>query len=183
MDGSRRFEAASMRLARIIERSAAPEDPSHAENTLHWMLQLAPTADEILQLAAYGHDTERALADRLHQDSFETYDKYKCAHARRSGRVVARIALECGYTRAESNRLAYLIGAGEFASDDPDVQLLCDADSISFFDNNLPYYLEGKGVERTRTKIEFMYGRASIRAREHVRELLRSKPELNLLAL
>ena len=68
------------------------------------MLQLAPTADEILQLAAYGHDAERALADRLHQDSFETYDKYKCAHARRSGRVVARIALECGYTKEEPHK-------------------------------------------------------------------------------
>lgn len=180
---SNKFLNAKEKLKTQIAQSKSPDDPTHAENTMHWVQQLEPEADELLLLAGFGHDVERSLSDRFSYGMFASYDEYKHAHATRSGKVVAEIMQEVGYTTEEAERVAHIIAEGEFHSDEPDVQLLCDADSISFFDNNLVYYLKDKGEEDTKQKINFMYERASKRAQVHIREVLQAKPELNLLHL
>ena len=175
------FLAAKDKIAAQIALSRSAEDSSHAENTMHWVKQLRPDADELLLIAGFGHDIERALADRYKHTMFASYDEYKHAHATRSGQLVATIMKEVGYDEASADKVAHIIAEGEFNSEDPDVQLLCDADSISFFDNNLSYYLKDKGEADTKRKIRFMYDRVSARAQQHIRTVLRLKPELNLL--
>lgn len=178
-----KFTLTKQRFAKQIALSKTLEDPTHAENTMLWITRLRHDADEIMQLAGYGHDIERSLPDRLTYDMFDSYDDYKRAHAERAGRIAAEIARECGYNADEVERLAYIIANGEFNSDDPEVQLLCDADSISYFDNNVTYYLKDKGSEGTRKKMAFMYERASERAKQHIRQVMTEKPELDLLNL
>lgn len=178
-----KFLAAKNRIAAQIALSHSAEDSSHAENTMYWVQQIRPDADELLLLAGFGHDIERSLTDRYKHTMFASYDEYKHAHATRSGRLVADIMIEAGYSLADADKVARIIAEGEFNSDDPDVQLLCDADSISFFDNNLAYYLKDKGEADTNRKIRFMYDRVSDRAKEYIRTVLRAKPELNLLDL
>ena len=178
---SKRFQATKSALAGIIAGSIEPADLSHAENIVNWLLILEPKADEALQLAAYGHDVERARPDRFTAKMFETYDDYKRAHAARAGQMVAEIALEAGYVPAVTERIARIIEAAEFSSADPDVQLICDADSISFFDNNLSYYVEAHGLDNAQEKCRFMFERASVRAQRHIQQVLSAKPELNLL--
>lgn len=178
-----KFLAAKKKIAAQIARSKSAEDPSHAENTMYWVQQIRPDADELLLLAGFGHDIERSLTDRLTHTMFASYDEYKRSHATRSGQMVAGIMLEVGYSQAAADKVAHIIAEGEFNSDDPDVQLLCDADSISFFDNNLAYYIKAKSEADTKQKMRFMYDRVSARAQQHIRAVLHSKPELNLLNL
>jgi hypothetical protein len=180
---TRKFQTAKDLLTKQIAKSKTLEDPSHAENTMQWIENLKPDADEILLLAGFGHDVERSMPDRLTNDMFSSYEDYKHAHARRAGDIAAEIALKCGYTRNESKRLAHIIAEGEFNSDDAEVQLLCDADSISFFDNNVVYYLSDKGEAVTKKKMSFAYTRASERAKLHIRQIMTRKPELDLLML
>ena len=177
------FQRAYSLLAKQIAQSKSAEDPAHATNTMHWMLVLEPTADEVLQLAAFGHDVERSLIDRHRADMFDTYEGYKAAHSKRSGEVVSTMLQQAGYTKRDGERAANIIAKGEFTSDEPEAQLLCDADSISFFDNNAPYYIATQGTEIAKHKMQFMYARASERAQKHIREVLLTRPELNLLGL
>jgi hypothetical protein len=178
---SDKFTATKNRLATQIAQSKTREDPSHAENTMQWIAKLKPDADEILLLAGFGHDVERSMPDRYKNEMFKTYDEYKRAHATRAGTIAAGIATDCGYSQDEAKRLAHIIAEGEFQSDEPDVQLLRDADSISFFDNNIAYYLADKGPEWTKKKMAFMYDRVSERAKEHIRKIMSNKADLDLL--
>jgi len=178
-----RFEKTKLLIAEQISKSLTREDPSHAANTMQWVLNLRPDADEIILLAGFGHDIERSLPDRYRSSMFASYDDYKHAHAARAGKLTAKIAQECGYSKEEVTRLIHVISEGEFQSNEPDVQLLCDADSISFFDNNLRYYLAIKGPELAKKKMMFAYERASDRAKQNIRQIMIQKPDLDLLRL
>ena len=80
------------RIREIVARSRVPEDPRHAENTLAWLLRLAPEADEALQIAALGHDIERAIESRkVRRPDFPDYDAFKAAHAENSARILAEV--------------------------------------------------------------------------------------------
>ena len=180
---TKRFQVTRQRLAEQIAQSKTREDPSHAENTMHWVSVLKPDAGEILLLAGFGHDVERSFPDRYTFDMFGDYDIYKRAHAKRSGQIAMAMTQEGGYSSQEAERLKCIITGHEFPSADPEIQLICDADSISFFDNNAPYYLDDKGEEWTKKKMEFMYGSASERARQHIAQILSERSDLDLLNL
>jgi hypothetical protein len=55
------IDCVKKRIEEIIKTSPVPEDPIHSKNTLEWLLWLKPDADEALQIAALGHDIERAI--------------------------------------------------------------------------------------------------------------------------
>jgi hypothetical protein len=167
-----KFETAKKKITETISHSLTEEDPGHSENAWRWLLKLKPDADEVLQLAALGHDIERAMPDRLMKDQFKTYDEYKSAHAKRAGELLKHILIESGYVEADAKRVEELVGAAEFSSDDPDVQLISDADSISYFDYNIDFYLKRSGEKKTHEKMQFMYERASERAKHEIEKLV-----------
>ncbi len=105
------------------------------------------------------------------------------AHAKRSGEIAQNIAQAAGYGGQATERLCHIISEGEFHNDDPDVQVLRDANSISIFDNNISYYLKTKGLVWTKTKMQANYERSSKLAQKHIRDLLRAKPNHNLFNL
>ncbi len=55
------IEWTKQEIRRVIAGSSVEEDPRHAENTLEWLLKHEPDADEALQIAAMGHDIDRAI--------------------------------------------------------------------------------------------------------------------------
>ena len=61
IDGIKRVKKA---IEAVVAESSVPEDPLHSKNTLSWLLKLKPDADEALQIAALGHDIERAIERR-----------------------------------------------------------------------------------------------------------------------
>ena len=176
-----KFENAKNKIAEIVSKSEANTDLGHSLNTLEWLLKLRPDADEILQLAALSHDIERGTPDPVHSSKFESYNAYKVAHAVRGAKMAEQIAKDVGYSDEEAKRLAYLVEHHETGNDDPDVNVIMDADSISFFDYNIEAYLKYVGEKQTKKKILFMKSRASENAKKFIDEIMKNKPELNKL--
>ncbi|MCH8326998.1 MAG: DUF4202 family protein [Candidatus Marinimicrobia bacterium] len=133
----------------LIAGSKVPEDPGHAENTLKWLLKLEPDADEALQIAALGHDIDRAVeARKVQRADYADYDAFKAAHARNSAVILKEIMDECGVARDITAEVYRLVCIHEIGGD-PRADRLKDADAISYFDVNLPLYYARTGREET----------------------------------
>ncbi|AKM78104.1 MAG: hypothetical protein UX49_C0003G0003 [Candidatus Wolfebacteria bacterium GW2011_GWC2_46_275] len=171
-----KFQVAKNKIVEVVSHSEKYEDPGHSLNTLHWVLKLNPDADEIVQLAALAHDIERGIENRLTVDMFETYKAYKGAHAIKAAELASGIISDAGYSDQDAMRLFAIIKDAETGSDDPDVNLIMDADSISFFDYIIEYYFKAKDAERTKKKMWFAYDRASNRSKKIIDGILESKP-------
>ncbi len=166
----------------MIAGSSVPEDPGHSINTLQWLLKFEPRADEALQLAALGHDIDRAVeASKVLRADFSDYDDFKAAHARHSAEMLLEILQQCGVgdpTLAdELSRLVCLHEVGGDARSD----LLVDADSLSYFDVNLPLYRDRNSREETLRRCLWGYRRLSKRARIIAAELHPPGGELALM--
>lgn len=169
------------RIRAIIARSRVPEDPRHAENTLEWLLRLKPDADEALQIAALGHDIDRAIETRkVQRADFADYDTFKATHARNSGRILKEIMEACGVAPDIEEQVYRLVCHHEVGGD-PRADLLKDADGISYFDVNLPLYYERNGWEETKWRCVWGYGRLSARMRTVAENLSYENQELNAL--
>ena len=155
------IDCARKGIEEIINTSPVPEDPIHSKNTLEWLLRLKPDADEALQIAALGHDIERAIEERkVRRGDYKNYDEFKAAHASNSAKILVEIMKECSISKKLADDIFFLVfyheTGGTRRSD-----ILRDADSISFFHVNLPYYLIRNGVEETKRRYRWGYRRLS----------------------
>ncbi len=156
------------RIREVIAGSTVPEDPDHSRNTLRWLLDLGPESDAALRIAALGHDIDRAVEGRVRRADFADYDAFKAAHARNGAAILRDIMRECGVADdALAQEVHRLVCAHEVGGD-PRSDLLKDADSLSYFDVNLPRYFEREGWEETRRRCAWGYVRISGRARSIV---------------
>ena len=133
-------------IRQYIAGSSTPEDPAHADNTLYWLLRLKPDADVALQLAALGHDIDRASPDKVRRQDFSDYDSFKAAHARHGAEILEALLRRHGIPDALVERTGELVRRHEVGGT-PDADILKDADSLSYFDTNLPLYLQREGEE------------------------------------
>jgi len=180
MSEDKSFDIAKHKITNILTHSESPIDISHAENTLHWLLVIDSRANEVLRLAAYAHDIERAAPNHLRREDFKDYGEYKRLHAIRGGELAAIVIKSAGYSEQDAARVASLIEQAEFSSADSEVQKMCDADSISFFDNNLEYYIQVHSHEQAQQKIQFMYQRATKKAQVIIKEMMLAKADLGV---
>jgi len=157
---------AERRVAEVIAGSSVPEDPAHSRNTLEWLLKLDPKADPALRIAALSHDIERAVeARKVRRAEFPEYGAFKAAHARNSAAMLGEILRECGIgDEALTQEIQRLVCLHEVGGD-PRSDLLKDADSLSYFDVNLPLYFERNGWQETHRRCVWGYRRLSERAR------------------
>ena len=136
----------------LIIQSSFPEEPFHSVNTLEWVLKLMPDAGEALQIAALGHDIERAFEDkRIHSEDFDSFEEYKQAHALNSAQIMAQIMEEHGAEQDIVDDVAKLVAHHEIGGDERE-EALKNADIISFFHVCLPLYYDRKGEEITRKR-------------------------------
>jgi len=169
------------RIRAIIARSRVPEDPRHAENTLEWLLRLKPDADKALQIAALGHDIDRAIeARKVQRADFADYDTFKATHARNSGLILKEIMEACGVAPDIEEQVYRLVCCHEVGGD-PRADLLKDADGISYFDVNLPLYYERNGWEETKRRCVWGYRRLSARMRQVAENMSYDDQELTAL--
>ncbi len=176
------MERAEAAIRAFIARSSVPEDPRHADNTVEWLLRLDPGADAALRLAALAHDIERATPDRLQRHQFDDYDAFKAAHARRGARLLSEILATCGVEAATAAEACRLVERHEFGGD-PRADLLREADSLSYFDVNLPLYLQREGEAEALRRCRWGVARLTPRGRELLRHLAhRPGPEGRLIA-
>ncbi len=161
------FDCARRRILEVIAGSEVPEDPAHAENTLEWLLRLQPGADPALRLAALGHDIDRATPDRVRREAFDDYDAFKAAHARRGAALLRRILEGCRVAPEVIREACRLVELHEVGGD-PRADLLREADSLSFFEVNLPLYHAREGDEETLRRCRWGVARLSRKGRHHL---------------
>jgi len=172
------IERAKQRIRSIIAKSAVPEDPRHAENTLEWVLKLDPEADQALQLAALAHDIDRAVeARKTRRSDYDDYDAFKAAHARNGAMILRKILIDCSVPKAVVDEACWLVRfhevGGDYSSD-----LLKDADSISFFDVNVLLYYRREGMEETLRRCRWGYQRLSDQMKKTVMRIIYKDEEL-----
>lgn len=164
----RNIGRAKRKIRALIAGSRVPEDPRHADNTLEWLLRLEPDADQALQLAALAHDIDRADDVRkVKRADFDDYDAFKSAHARNGAEILRSILIQCEIEEDTVNEACRLVEVHEVGGD-PRSDLLKDADSISYFDVNLPLYYQREGWQETKRRSSWGYWRLSARAKELV---------------
>ena len=152
---------------RFVAEAFADDDSGlnlrHLRRTLHWLLELDPGADEALQIAALAHDLQRAFRDGepATRDGFLD-PLYLDHHQERGGEIVAGFLLREGADAALAERVRTLISRHEEGGTD-EQNLLRDADSVSFFENNCDYFLRvlaaKEGPAAVRAKFAWMYKR------------------------
>lgn len=158
-------------IEKIISNSYAETDLNHARSTRKWLLELKPNADLALRISALGHDIERGFESDRHdraKEKFDDYVKYKHNHSKKSAEIIVRLLDKYDFGEDFISKVNHLVLNHEFGGD-KESDLLMDADSISFFEENLTYYFQKCGEEKTRKKIRFMYDRMSNKAKEIIR--------------
>jgi len=176
-----RIQRVKEAIEAVVAKSRVPEDPVHSKNTLAWLLRLKPDADEALKIAALGHDIERAIERRkVRRADFDDYEKFKAAHARNSALVLREIMQKCGLTAVITDDVCRLVCRHEVGGDEP-CNLLKDADSISYFEVNLPLYFEREGYSETQRRTIWGYRRLSAGVRRFVRTITYETDSLNIL--
>jgi len=160
------IENAKQKIRAVIAGSKLPEDPRHAENTLEWLLKLDPKAGQALQIAALGHDIDRAdEAKKVRRADCDDYDEFKAAHASNGAKILRSILGRCGVTSPIAEEACRLVTLHEVGGDSRS-DLLRDADSISFFEVNMPLYYQREGWDETMRRCIWGYGRLSGRLKK-----------------
>jgi len=163
------FESIESEIERIISKSGVPEDPIHSKNTREWVLKLKPEADMALQIAALGHDIERSLKGRkTRRQNYADYNEFKKAHSRKSAKVLYEILLKYDLNQTIIDKINKLVICHEFGGN-PEADTLKDADSISYFDVNLPFYFQRNSEMETIFRMTWGYQRLSPNAKSIVR--------------
>lgn len=148
-----RFDCIRRKILEIALKSEIPEDRTHPENTLKWLLTIYPGADVNLQIAALGHDIERALPEeKIEREKFNSFENFKRAHAENSARVVRALLEECGFQREDIEDICELIRRHESGGTERSDYLKI-ADSLSFFDNNLSHYFKRHDENEVKRRI------------------------------
>lgn len=170
------------KIESIIARSGVAEDPVHSKNTLEWLLKFEPDADEALQIAALGHDIERAVSQRkVRREDFPDYDRFKAAHAGNSAVILKEIMLQCGVEDETLIQEVYDLVRRHEVGGDARCDLLKDADGISFFEVNLPLYYQRNVPEETKRRCVWGYRRLSEKMKNLVGNLTFENEQLNTL--
>ncbi len=138
----------------------------HFIRTVHWVKELRPDADEALLISAVAHDIERAfrkkdVLEKKKSAKFSDLDWLRI-HEERGAEIVSDFLKQQGADDEIIERVKMLVSRHEEGGND-DQNTLKDADSLSFFENNIPLFLTevvGKvGKERVREKFDWMYNR------------------------
>ncbi len=175
------IDYAKEKIRAVIASSRVPEDPRHADNTLEWLLRLEPDAGEALLVAALAHDIDRAIEEtKVKRADFDDYDAFKVAHARHSAELLHPILTACDVARDIVDEACRLVTVHEVGGD-LDADLLKDADSISYFDVNLPLYYQREGWAETKRRSLWGYRRLSARARKIVEGIGYEEEAMNCL--
>jgi hypothetical protein len=181
------FDAALRAHAALhdVSKPLVKADLDHAIDTWQWMLRLEPRASRAAQLAALFHDVERLESEpdeRIEQRAPD-YAAFKDAHAARGAELAMDVLIAAGVNPMTAERVRDVVASHERRGGDDEVDLLNDADALSFFSLNSAGYADYFGVEQTKRKVSYTLGRLSksararldgVRLRPDVREHLRA---------
>ncbi len=150
----------------------------HLQRTVYWIKQLKPDADEALLVSAVVHDIERGI--RNNQDYSAIKDKgfksdeHLSHHQEEGAKIISEFLQSIGAESDFIERVKMLVSKHEVGGND-EQNLLKDADSISFFENNIDHFLTNKvletGKDKVKEKFIWMYERiTSPKAKDIVKD-------------
>ncbi len=138
----------------------------HFIRTVYWLKVLSSEADEALLVAAVSHDIERAfrkddVLEKRKAAGLADLDFLR-AHEERGAEIIAKFLRSTGAGEDFIERVIMLVSRHEEGGND-DQNLLKDADSLSFFENNVPLFLKKVsselGKEKVKEKFDWMFER------------------------
>ena len=174
-----KIKAVEREIEEVISKSPLKVDVLHSKLTKKWLLELKPDADEALQIAALAHDIDRGATGITEGDAdFSDYNEFTKKHGERGAKVIREILERNGFDEDFIEKVEYLVSVHEFGGSE-EADVLKDADSIAFFEENIKVFLKRYGKEKTKFKIKFMYDRLSERAKNIVKEFEYGNPGLN----
>ncbi len=149
----------------------------HFERTVYWVKELKADADEALLISAIAHDIERAfrrkdIIEKARTISYTSSEFFR-PHEERGAEIIARFLKKEGAEQKLVKRVKMLVSRHEEGGNDDQI-LLKDADSISFFENNISLFLTKHvsevGIEKVKEKFNWMFNRiTSKRAKQIAR--------------
>lgn len=175
-------DKAKREIEEILKDSPVAIDPIHSKNTLKWLLVLKPNADQALQIAALGHDIDRGVSkitDKSLKD-MKNYEQARIEHSIRSAKVISDLLKKYNFEKKFIDKVHRLVERHETGGDE-ESDILRDADSIAFFEYNIPTYFERYGKEKTLYKIRYMFDRVSDRAKNIIKKIEYQDKEINNL--
>lgn len=135
----------------------------HHQRTVYWIKQLKPDADEILLTAAICHDIERAIYGDWKAGSidFKKIKKHQDLSALEVGKFLERERVD----KDKINEIKNLISHHQ-ERNDGDQGVLCDADAITYFENNAlrhakTYKEKDKTKKEVKDIIDYNFNRIS----------------------
>ncbi len=151
------------RVIDFVDVSFGVKKP-HYVRALFWVENLKPDADLALKIAAYSHDVERAF----NQDSGRKRLLYQektdlTKHQHDSAQIIGDFLEKQKANKIIIKKVKELISRHEIGGN-AEQNILKDADSISYLENNAVRNLEWLGevpTEEIRSKFDWMYSRIS----------------------
>jgi hypothetical protein len=177
-----KFGLLRMEIEKIISKSAVEEDPGHSVLTLKWVLKFKPDADEALMIAALAHDIDRAVNGTMDVASPPGLNEMERAveHAIRSANITSKLMKNLGYDEEIISRVRYLI-EHHIKGGDEEANMLVSADSLSFFEHNIYYYIKAKGIEKTKKKVRWMFNKMSDKTKKLAKQIKFREKEVKKL--
>lgn len=149
----------------------------HLTRTAFWVGELKPDADEAMYIAAVSHDIERVKSkrnvDKKEKKSFLDEELLRM-HQKKGAEIIAEFLNKQKASKELIDRVVMLVEKHEIGGNN-DQNIIKDADSISFFENNIDYFVEVKveanGKDRVKEKFDWMFNRINSKeAKEIARE-------------
>ena len=159
-------------VERFIEDSFGKQDNAHyvihLKRTVYWAKRLDPGCDEAVLIAAVSHDIERAfmepsdLCEGLKDGFLDPV--YLVRHQQRSAEIISSFLQLKGAAPDLVARVRALVLKHEEGGSAAQ-NLLKDADSMSFLENNVKYFIAAKtplaDKNLIKRKLDWMYQRIS----------------------
>jgi hypothetical protein len=153
----------------------------HFVQTVHWLKVLSPEADEALLVAAIAHDIERAFRqkDVLEKKTLAglTSIEFYRPHEERGAEIIADFLKHQNVDDSFIERVKKLVSRHEDGGDD-DQNLLKDADSVSFFETNAPFFVNNPieiSKESVKEKFDWMFNRITLEKAKQIARPLYEK--------
>lgn len=141
----------------------------HFLRTAYYVKELKPYADDAMYIAAVAHDIERAYRDGDEINAIfkkkgfmdEEFLKY---HQDKGAKIISDFLNEQGASNELIERVKMLVEGHEVGGND-DQNIIKDADSISYFENNADHFVDVKvkeiGKNQVKEKFDWMFNRIS----------------------
>jgi hypothetical protein len=150
-----------------FKQSGRNENFKHFDRTVYWVRRIKPDVDEAIIIAAYAHDIARAFRKGDSKETFKNVEfddpKILSEHQNEGAHIIGDFLQKENYDEQLINRIRNMVAHHEEGGDE-ESNLIKDADTISYLENNAERHIQlipVLGKDKIKRKIDWMYDRLS----------------------